>query len=184
MTSLEYLFDGFGPLLRCAVVAPPAYLLLILLLRVSGKRTLSKWNAFDFVITIAFGSVLATTILSRRTSLAQGMVALGLLVGLQFVVTWSSVRLKWVRAMVKAKPRLLAFRGRLLDEALRAERITDDEVYAALREAGAASMDEVEAVILETDGTLSVIRQGPPENSNDRVMQQVRGYRPDRPPRG
>jgi uncharacterized membrane protein YcaP (DUF421 family) len=61
-------------------------------LRVSGKRTLSKWNAFDFVVTIALGSILATVLLSKDVRLAEGLTACALLVGLQFLNTWIAVR--------------------------------------------------------------------------------------------
>ena len=98
-------FDGWQPLLRTLVFGALAYVVLITLLRVSGKRTLSKMNAFDFVVTVALGSTLATILLSKDVTLAQGSVALALLIGLQFLVTWSSVRVRWIRALVTATRR-------------------------------------------------------------------------------
>lgn len=69
-----------------------SYTALVVLLRTSGKRTLSKMDAFDFVVTIALGSTLASVMLSKNTSWAQGVVAFGLLITLQYAVTWLSVR--------------------------------------------------------------------------------------------
>ena len=69
------LFDSWFDLSRVAVVGFLAYVAMILCLRISGKRTLSKWNAFDFVITIALGSTLATVLLSRENALAEDDVA-------------------------------------------------------------------------------------------------------------
>lgn len=65
-------FDGWTGLLRVLVVGTLAYAALVLLLRVSGKRTLSKMNAFDLVVTVALGSTLATVLLSRDVALAEG----------------------------------------------------------------------------------------------------------------
>ena len=151
------LVNGIEPLVRILIVGTLAYGALVLMLRVSGKRTLSKLNAFDLVVTIAVGSTLATTLLSRDVALLDGVVALGLLIGLQFVVSWSSLRWRTVDRIVKSEPRLVARSGHALDAALRVERLTRAELDAAARQAGYASLAETDAVILETDGSLSVI---------------------------
>ncbi len=148
---------------------------LVLLLRISGKRTLSKMNAFDFVVTVAFGSTLASVLLSKDVTLAEGLTAFAVLVGLQYVVAWLSVRSSFVEHVVKATPSLLAWKGKLLYETLRRERVTDGEVHAAVREAGYAGLEAVEAVVLETDGQISVIASAdasPPNPS----LQMVKGY--------
>jgi uncharacterized membrane protein YcaP (DUF421 family) len=147
----------------------------VLLLRISGKRTLSKWNAFDLVVTVAFGSTLATSLLSKETTLAQGVLAFGLLVGLQWSITWASVRSRTMERWVKAKPRLLLFRGQLQQEAMQQERVTESEVRAALREKGISAIEDVEAVILETDGSFSVLKQ---HGSSTSALIDVQGYPP------
>jgi uncharacterized membrane protein YcaP (DUF421 family) len=162
----QMLFDGWQPLVRTLVVGVLAYVVLISLLRLSGKRTLSKMNAFDFVVTVALGSTLATILLSRDVSLAQGSLALALLIGLQFLVTWSSVRVGWVRRLVTGEPTLMFYRGEFLPGALRRGRVTEAEVRAAVRDAGIGGMDGVEAVVLETDGTFSVVGSGTDDASN------------------
>jgi len=116
-------------------------------------------NAFDFVITVALGSTLATIILSRDTPLAEGVLALGLLIFLQFAITWLAVRSQAINRLVKAEPRLLLHRGEFLHSVMKAERVPDEEILQALRNQGIASPAEVEAVVLETDGTLSVVRK-------------------------
>ena len=151
-------FDGWPTLMRTALVGTLAYIALVAFLRVSGNRTLSKMNAFDLVVTVALGSTLATVFLNKAVPLAQGLLALALLIGLQFIVTWTSVRLGWVRRTVTGEPTLLLYRGSLMHAAQRRARVTDDEVLAAVRAAGAGSLDEVEAVVLETDGSVSVVR--------------------------
>jgi uncharacterized membrane protein YcaP (DUF421 family) len=154
----RFFFDGAPPLVRTLVVGVLAYVGLVVLLRASGKRTLSKLNAFDFVVTVALGSTLATVLLSKDVSLAQGLLAFALLVLLQFLITWSSVRIRWVRNAVTGEPALLLYQGRVLGRALIRTRVTEDEVRAAVRSAGLTSLEEAQAVVLETDGSISVVK--------------------------
>ncbi len=153
------IFDGWSGLVRVLVVGVLAYVALVALLRVSGKRTLSKLNAFDLVVTVALGSTLATILLSKETPLAEGVLAFALLIGMQFVITWLSVRFSPVNGLVKSEPSLLLYHGRLLSEALQRERVTEAEVRAAVRSAGFASLKTVAAVVLETDGTITAVPQ-------------------------
>lgn len=158
---LPMLFDGWGGIVRTVMVGVPAYVFLIALLRLSGKRTLSKMNAFDFVVTVALGSTLATILLSRDVALAEGVTALALLIALQGVVAWLSVRYPAIAHAVKSEPRLLVYRGRALDDAMRRERVLDVEILQALRNQGVPTLDEAHAVVLETDGAFSVLRTEP-----------------------
>ncbi len=153
-------FDDWDDLTRIVVVAPVAYAALVLALRATGKRTLSKLNAFDLVITVAIGSTFATVVLSADVSVSEGVLALVLLTLLQLVVSWASVRSSAVRRLVKSEPTLL-YRDGYLEPAMRRERVTRDEVLQAARSQGHASLDGVAAVVLETDGSLSVLTSAP-----------------------
>ncbi|MFN3514229.1 MAG: DUF421 domain-containing protein [Phenylobacterium sp.] len=153
----QMFFDGWSGPLRILIVGVAAYVALILMLRISGKRTLSKLNAFDFVVTVALGSTLASVITSDDLPLTQGVTALGLLVALQFVVTWSSVRWKALNRLVKSEPRLLLRAGEPLSQALRHERVTEDELLAAVRDRGGRDLSDAEAIVLESDGSLTAL---------------------------
>jgi uncharacterized membrane protein YcaP (DUF421 family) len=153
----QMFFDGWSGPLRILIVGVAAYVALILMLRISGKRTLSKLNAFDFVVTVALGSTLASVITSDDLPLTQGVAALGLLVALQFVVTWSSVRWKALNRLVKSEPRLLLRAGEPLPQALRHERVTEDELLAAVRDRGGRDLSDAEAIVLESDGSLTAL---------------------------
>ena len=153
-------FDGWGGLVRVALVGVLAYAGLVLLLRISGKRTLSKMNAFDLVVTVALGSTLATILLSSSVALAEGLLAFALLIFLQFAVTWVSVRSRAVRRLVKNEPRLLAYEGEFLHDAMRTERVTEEEVEAAVRQQGVGDLGDVGAAVLETDGSVTVVQRG------------------------
>ncbi len=162
-------FDDWNDLVRIIVVAPVAYCSLVAVLRLTGKRTLSKLNAFDLVVTVAIGSTLATVVLSADVSIAEGVLALILLVVLQLVVTWTSVRFRVVERLAKSEPTLV-YRNDFLDAAMRRERVTRDEVRQVARAEGHATLDGVAAVVLETDGTLSILDAVPTDlpGSEDR----------------
>ncbi|MEZ5182240.1 MAG: DUF421 domain-containing protein [Acidimicrobiales bacterium] len=153
-------FDNAHGVWRALVIGVAAYALLVLAVRVGGKRTLSKMNAFDLIVTVALGSTLATVALSSDVSLAEGATAFGVLVAAQFAVAWSSVRVAGVRRVVKARPVLLVDRGRIRADVCRRERLTEGEVRQAVRASGVGGLHQVAAVVLETDGSLSVITDG------------------------
>ncbi len=170
----EMFFNTWADLGRVVIVGILAYVGLVALLRVSGKRTLAKMNAFDLVVTVALGSILATILLSRDVSLAEGMLAFVVLIALQYVIAWLSVRSAAVGRLVKSEPTLLLYRGAFLPGALRRERVTEGEVRAAIRGSGIASLGDVRAVVLETDGSLSVVP--PPTSGDASVLAEVGGY--------
>lgn len=151
------LTDSLETLGRTALTGVLAYVGLIIVLRVSGKRTLAALNAFDFVVTVALGSTLATILLSEDVSVAQGLTAFVTLIGLQYAVAWSSVRLRLVRSGVRSEPVALVVHGQYREEAMDAERVTKSDVAQAVRRKGRGSIADVAAVVLETDGTLSII---------------------------
>ena len=157
---MDWLFESWGTLARTWVVAVAMYVACIVIRRISGKRTLSKWNAFDSIVTIAMGSAVATAVLSRQTSLAEGIVGFGTLVTLQFALTWSTLRIGPLRRLVKSDPTLLVLDGEVRHEALRRERVSERELRAAVRSSGIAHLEDVAAVILETDGAISVLPRG------------------------
>jgi uncharacterized membrane protein YcaP (DUF421 family) len=154
----QVLFEGWPPLARTLTMGVLAYAVLVAIIRMAGKRVLSKWNAFDFIVTVALGSALASALLNEDVSLAQGAVGFAVLVLLQFLVTWLAVRFRSLERLVKAQPTLLLYRGRFHDEAMRRERVTRSELLATVRASGIANVEAVGAVILETDGSFSVIR--------------------------
>lgn len=150
-------FDDLSGLVRVAVLGVGAYIAIVLLLRMTGKRTLSKMNAFDFVVTIALGSMLATILLSRDVALLEGVFALFILMALQYAVTWTSVRSSRFRSWIKAEPQALLRDGVFVEDAMHRERVTRDEIMAAMRKAGHDDPARIRLVMLETDGSMSVV---------------------------
>lgn len=167
-------FDSWFGLLRVLVVGTLAYAALVLMLRISGKRTLAKLNAFDLIVTVALGSTLATVLLNNSVALTEGVLAFALLAGLQYVVAWLSVRSDRFDSLVKSEPTLLLHEGRMLEAMMREQRVTRDEVLSALRSSGVASPEGAAAVVLETDGTLSVIPASAARGGTTEVLRGVR----------
>lgn len=151
------LFQGWPGLARTAVVGALAYAGLVLFLRLSGKRTLSKLNAFDLVVTVALGSTLATILLNEDVALAEGLVAFATLIGLQWGVAWTSIRWTAFARSIRAEPAVLLRDGAPLAAAMRRERVTESELLSAVREAGGRELAEAEVVLLEGDGALTAI---------------------------
>ena len=154
----DWWFSGWSSVIRTIAVGAAAYALLVVMVRVSGKRTLAKMNAFDLVVTVAIGSSLSTILLSSDTSLAQGAAGFATLIALQVAVAWLAARWGWFEGVVKASPGLLVYRGRMLRDAMRRERVSEEAIRTAMRDAGVGSLGDVYAVVLESNGDLTCLR--------------------------
>src|SRR5690606_6297961 len=120
----EMFFRDWEGIVRTALVGSIAYAALVLFLRISGKRTLAKLNAFDLVVTVALGSTLSAIILQESIALAKGAAALALLILLQFLVTFLSVRWPGFASTLRSEPALLMRDGQFCAAAMKRERIT------------------------------------------------------------
>ena len=154
---VNFFFDGWEPIVRILVVGTAGYVALVFLLRASGKRTLAQMNSFDFVITVALGATFGRMLTARSTPLVEAVTAFALLICLQFLVSSVQTRSRSFASLITAAPTLLYHRGQLQRSALRRVRLTEDEVRAAVRRQGAGSLEEVGAVVMESDGSLSVV---------------------------
>ena len=168
------MFSDLNPFVETIITGIIAYVAIIFMLRISGKRTLSKWNSFDFVVTIAFGSVLASILLSTKDAFGQGILGFALLVLFQYVVTWISVRSSIIQKLIKSEPSLLLFRGKMQHDVMKKERIAEGEILAALRSNGVPAIEDADAVILETDGSFSIIKNI--DDSSASALRDVRQF--------
>ncbi|WP_341954093.1 YetF domain-containing protein [Salinibacterium sp. TMP30] len=150
-------FDSWSDLIRIALAGTAGYATLIIVLRISGKRTLSQLNIFDFVVTVALGSILATVLSNTDVSWSEGAAAFALLAVLQFIVAWATSRWPRARGVVTSTPVLLFSDGTVRHQALRRARLTESEVHQVIRESGAGDLADIRSVVLESNGKLSVI---------------------------
>ena len=150
-------FSDWQTIAEIAVTSVVVYAALVVLLRVTGKRTTSKMNNFDWIVTVALGSMVSTVILIEEVVLLEGLTAIVALVVLQFCVTWTVVRCSKAGKLLKSSPRLLYYRGEFCEKALRQERVTEEEILSAMRQQGHLSPDSVAAVVMESNAHLSII---------------------------
>ena len=150
-------YNGWQPLLRIAIVGIVSYATLIVFLRASGKRTLSKMNAYDMVITMALGAVLTKAMLTADQTIAETVTAIFLLVAFQYLLSVGSCHLPWFRKLVVAAPTVLFHDDTFQHAAMRKERLTEEEVRSAVKEKGIPDLAWVDAVILGSNGELSVL---------------------------
>jgi uncharacterized membrane protein YcaP (DUF421 family) len=161
MNWSEMFFQNWEGVVRTIVVGALAYATLMLFLRLSGKRTLAKLNAFDLVVTIALGSTLSAILLQESIALAEGAAAFALLILLQLAVAYLSVRSARFARLVRSEPSLLARNGAFCLATMDQERITRADVLGAVRASGAREISAVDYAILESDGSISVgLRRG------------------------
>lgn len=166
-------FNNWDEVIRVIVIGVATYVALVFLLRITGNRTLSKMNSFDLVVTVAFGSTLSSILIDDSITFTLGIAALALLIFLQFVVTWLSVRSKAISSLVKTQPTLVLKDGQFLQDAMKKTRITESEIRSAVRKHGHGGVELIHAVVLETDGSLSVVAQSSQGSSS--ALQGVRG---------
>ena len=157
MDQVSFLWDGWQPLVRILVVGTLAYVWLVFLLRVTGPRNMSKMTTFDFVITVTLGSAFGRVLTAQEVAVADAIVAFALLVALQWVFASLRRRSDRFARLVDAPPALLYHGRRPVEAALRRHRLTESDLHSAARANGMGSLDDVEAVILQADGTLVVI---------------------------
>ncbi len=136
------------------------YVSMVVGIRIAGRRTVSQMSAFDFVITVALGSLLATTAVSRDVSFLQGFTALVTLLVLQTLVAFMRQRFDWFRRLADFRPKLLRDGGPTrISRSPAGAQLTEEELRSKLRQKGIFDYGEPVIVILEADGSLSVIRE-------------------------
>lgn len=168
------MFENLNPFLEVTITGIIAYIAVVFMLRLSGKRTLAKWNSFDFVVTIALGSVLASTLLSNKDTFGKGLISFALLVLFQYIITWISVCSSVIQKLIKAEPSLLLYRGEMKHDVMKRERVAEGEILAAIRSNGVSAIEDVDAVVLETDGSFSVIQNI--DDSSGSALKDVREF--------
>lgn len=156
MNDIDIWFNSWYRLYAVGISIVALYIALVILVRVSGKRTTSQMNNFDWVISVAIGGLVSSGALFKDISVADSLIGIATLLLLQWLMTWLVKKSKSFRNVVKAKPTILLHEGKLMRDNMRKERVSDAEVYAALRKEGMNSLGDADWVILETDASFSV----------------------------
>ncbi len=144
-------------LLLVAISAIGIYLAVIVFTRMAGLRSFSKMSSFDFAMTVAVGSLVATTLLTSDPPLLAAVVGLATIYGLQELVGLLR-RFDWMQKLVDNTPVLVMRDGEILHENLRETQMTEEDLRAKLREHNIFRRSDVRAVVFETTGDVSVLR--------------------------
>ncbi|CAN5775831.1 DUF421 domain-containing protein [soil metagenome] len=168
-------FGGGYDILEVAIRGAIMYVFAVGLLRVAGKRTTMTTASFDFIVTVALGSVLASTVVSTTRPIAQGMVGIAALVALQWLVSLGVSRSATLERIVVSPAKLLLQDGKIIRSSLLEERLSVEQLEQTLRQSGYGSKEPIEAAILESSGSMSVI--GDSNGPNELVAKKEIGSR-------
>ncbi|MDO5610189.1 MAG: DUF421 domain-containing protein [Pseudomonadota bacterium] len=133
------------------------YVLVIVLMRVSGKRAIGQFTPFDLVLLILIGNAVQNGLNGGDNSLSGALILASTLVLLNYGVAWASVRWHRVETWVEGEPVVLARSGHVFEDVLRRELVSDDDLREALRINNIAHVDDIGVAILETNGSISVL---------------------------
>lgn len=150
-------FDDIEKLGRIVLTAVLVYILIVIITKVSGKRSTSQLNNFDWIVTVMIGSLGASTILLKDIPFIEGGASIVTLYLLQFLVTKYASISSAFSSFILSEPKIVFYQGQFLPEAMRDERLTYQELESVMRSNGIHSLDEIEAIVFESDATLNVI---------------------------
>ena len=149
-------FKDWESLQRVALAALTSFIILFIFIRIAGKRTMSKFNAFDFVVTVTLGSTLSWMIIAQ-ISIAEGALASAIIIALQYVLAKTVKASKSIEKIVNSSPIVVFYDGKYIPKAMEDEYLTYSEVRYAIRKEGYGNIEEIKAVIMEPNGDMTVI---------------------------
>lgn len=153
---MEWIFDKSDPLLETVIGSLILFFIIILLTRIIGLRSFAKFTVYDFAFTIAIGSIISAT-LTSGTSVVHGSVAIASLLFLTFTFSTLQKKIPALSATISNKPLMLMRGNHILEENLEYARIEKSQLIAKLREANVSRLNQIQAVILESTGDISVL---------------------------
>jgi len=152
---------------RCAAI----YLVLLFGLRLFGKREIGQFTLFDLVFVLLVANAVQPAMTGPDTSLLGGLVIIATLLVLNFAISWLRLNNEFFRHLVEPSSTVVARDGHWLDAELKRQFVTPEECEAALREHGVEKVKDTTLVVLEADGSLSVVTK---EGINARRRRRVR----------
>jgi len=170
----DWLLTDFDVLLKVFISTILIFSMLILLVRISGLRSFAKMSSIDFASTIAIGSVLASSILSESPSVLKGGMAVGFILLFQTIFSKLTLKFDWFDKLVSNQPMLLMDGETILYDNLHKANLSESDLMAKLREANVIQLSEVQAVILETTGDVSVLHCENKKKVDDILLKNIR----------
>jgi uncharacterized membrane protein YcaP (DUF421 family) len=152
------MYPGGVVLLQIVARTAAIYMLVLLGVRISGKREVGQMTPFDLVLLLLLSNAVQNAMTGPDTSLAGGAVAAATLLIMNYGVAEVSGLNRGFRKLVQGSPSLLVHDGLALETHMAREHVTMDELMRALREHGIGSLKEVALAVLEVDGSISVLK--------------------------
>ncbi|TYP74392.1 DUF421 domain-containing protein [Aquimarina intermedia] len=171
---MEWIYNFKDPLWETFVGSILIFVAVVTLTRIIGLRSFAKFTAYDFAFTVAIGSIISST-LTSSTSISHGATAIASLLILTYIFSYLQRKFSMVSAIISNKPLLLMNGNEILYDNLKYARIEKTQLIAKLREANVLDFDQVEAVVLESTGDISVLHKSSSEmNLNSDILEGVR----------
>lgn len=136
-----------------------SFVIIYILCRLLNKKLIAQMTFFDYVAGITIGSIVASSMLMKDVKISISMLGLILFCSFVFVTNIIALKSFSARKVLESEPTYLIQKGQILEEALKKNRFSMDDLVANLRKKNVFYLDQVEAAILETDGTVSVLRK-------------------------
>ncbi len=151
------MFDNTTPLLEVAARAAIVYFAVLIGLRLGGKREMGQLTAFDLAVILLIANAVQNAMVGSDVSVTGGLVAAGVLLGLNYAVGFARERIPWLQETFEGKPTILVYDGKIIDKNMKSEGIDNDMIMMAVREHGLAEVERVHLAVLEVDGAISVV---------------------------
>jgi uncharacterized membrane protein YcaP (DUF421 family) len=155
----EGMFGLSLPLAEIVIRGSAMYWFLFVVFRFIIRRDIGAVGIADVLVLVIVADASQNAMAGEYTSITDGMVLVATLIGWNVLLDWLSYRFPAFRRFAAPEPIRLIWKGRVLSRNLRRELISDEELWAKLREAGVESLDEVREAFMESDGQISIIKK-------------------------
>ncbi|MEO6228174.1 MAG: YetF domain-containing protein [Thermomonas sp.] len=135
------------------------YILVMVLMRLSGKRAVGQFTPFDLVLVILLGNAVQNGINGGDNSLTGALIMATTLIGLNYIVAFATSRNRTIEKFIEGEPVVLARHGKVFRKVLRRELVSEDDFEKALRKNSIEDVAEAEVVLLENNGEISVVKK-------------------------
>jgi uncharacterized membrane protein YcaP (DUF421 family) len=147
------------PVWELILRASAVYFALLLMVRVTGKRSVGQFTPFDMILLILLGSAVQNSLIGDDLSLTGGLILAATLIALNYSVGWITARSPRLHAWVEGRPVLLARDGVVMVERLRSQCLSRADFDEAMRRKGLQDDHEIQSAWLETDGSITLLRR-------------------------
>jgi len=160
------LFDLSMPWWEFVLRAVIVYVVLLVMVRLSGKRTVGQFTPFDLILVVLLGNAVQNSLIGEDMSLIGGLILAATLISLNWLTGWVTSRSQRLDRAIEGNPVLLARDGHIFEQVLLREQVSEADLKQALRQADCGDIGEIGLAVLETNGHISVVKRKPKPGSS------------------